>query len=217
MYLSFALFCEGPSDYAYLEIIIPRVVNSIILQEGARNVDVAEQPTLRLGRSGREVASVARELCSARDAVHLVFVHADTGGRAQEAGLEARSIAYCRSMNDECNWPCDRCIIVAPRHETEAWTMLDHNAIADALGYRGDLYDRGLPRTAREIEGLNDPKITLGTIISNVRGRRRSDQAVDLYPAIGGRQNIETLRTAPSFNAFENQLRIALRGLGCIN
>ena len=30
MYLAYALFCEGPSDYSYFEVLIPRVIESIV-------------------------------------------------------------------------------------------------------------------------------------------------------------------------------------------
>jgi len=217
MYLSFAIFCEGPTDYSYLEVIIPKLISEIILQEGLRNIDVAEQPVLRLGRFGRAVDSVAQEACSASGAFHLMFVHADTGGRALEEGLENRSTAYCLAMNTQCNWPCERCIVAAPRHETEAWAMLDRNAISGALGYTGDLLALGLPRNAAQIERLVDPKSTLNGIISSVRGRRRSDSAYDLYPAIAARQEIIELRNARSFRTFETQVRDGLKSLGCIN
>ena len=31
MYLAYALFCEGASDYSYFEVLLPRVIESIVL------------------------------------------------------------------------------------------------------------------------------------------------------------------------------------------
>ena len=50
MYLAYALFCEGTSDFSYFEILVPRVIESTILTHGTRPVDVPERPSLRLGR-----------------------------------------------------------------------------------------------------------------------------------------------------------------------
>ena len=34
MYLAYALFCEGASDYSYFEVLLPRVIESIVLKAG---------------------------------------------------------------------------------------------------------------------------------------------------------------------------------------
>ena len=59
MYLAYALFCEGPSDYAYFEVLIPRLIDSIVGDLGIRPVDRPDTPTLRLGRPNRTVEAVA--------------------------------------------------------------------------------------------------------------------------------------------------------------
>ena len=53
MYLAYALFCEGASDYSYFEVLVPRVIESTVLKAGKTPVDVPERPSLRLGRKGR--------------------------------------------------------------------------------------------------------------------------------------------------------------------
>ncbi len=83
MYLAYALFCEGPSDYSYFEVFLPRVIESLVLKLGRVTVDVPERPAVHLGRRGRAVDEVAAEACDRREAFHIVFVHADTGGRGQ--------------------------------------------------------------------------------------------------------------------------------------
>lgn len=55
MYLAYALFCEGPSDYSYFEVLLPRVIESTVLRGGRVTVDVPERPAVRLGRRGRTV------------------------------------------------------------------------------------------------------------------------------------------------------------------
>ena len=104
---------------------------------------------------------------------------------------------------------------VTPRHETEAWALADAQAIADALGFRGDLRSLGLPSDGHEAERLIDPKAESTRVVEHVRGRR-SVNPYALMSAVAQNQSLPQLRTAPSSVAFEAQLRAALRSLGCI-
>jgi len=169
-----------------------------------------------LGKNGRSVEAVAAELCNEREAFYIAFVHADTGGRALEAGMAARSTAYQQAAYELCEFSILRCVVIAPRHETEAWILADREAIGDALGYRGNLADLGLPANAREAEQLVDPKRVLNEAISKVRGRRSIISTEQIVPAIAQRQNFAKLRASSSFSKFESALAVALIDLGCI-
>ena len=91
MYLAWALFCEGITDRSYLEILIPRVLEDLLLRNGNRPVDVARQSAVPIGQRNRTVDAVAAEACDAREAFHLLFVHAGTGGRALQQNLDGLS------------------------------------------------------------------------------------------------------------------------------
>lgn len=216
MYLSLALFAEGTSDYEYLEPILIRSLEDIAAREGRRTVDLS-QTVIRLSPGSREIERVASEICAGManpPPFHIVFVHADTGGRAIERTLAQRSSAFCEAAQQACGWLCDRCVIVAPRHETEAWVMADPEAVAATLGItRVEQLD--LPVDARAAERLADPKAKLQQALNLVaRGRRR--RVEDLYPSIAQRQDLIKLRASLSFAAFENSLRAALRSLALI-
>ena len=213
-YVSWAVMYEGPSDALYLDILLPRAIRELIASEGVALADIPDAPAVRLGRYGREVEKVAREACDARDAFDMIFVHADTGGRHLERGLEQRSTAYCDAFQQCCDWPEERCVTVSPRHETEAWLLADDSAVASALGYRGDRQALGLPADARAADRLPDPKRTLTDAIAAVAGRRRSQRVDLLFPAIAQRQSLDRLRGSPSFQSFRDRLRTCLRSLG---
>jgi hypothetical protein len=216
MYLSFAIFQEGNSDREYFGVLIPRLIESLILNRGCFEVEVAEQP-IDLVMPRKSIKEVAQAACDASDSFHLFFVHTDTGGRALAQQVDDRGMEYCREMNRICQWPCARCVVIAPRHETEAWILLDTTAVAQALGVNGNLAAHGMPKTAKDCEGLVDPKAALNSVIQSVRGRRRSvDRAADLYPAIAARQTMAVMREAVSFRTFEDDLRSALISLGCL-
>ncbi len=44
MYLAYALFCEGSSDYSYFEVLLPRVIESIVLKVGRFHVNMEDHP-----------------------------------------------------------------------------------------------------------------------------------------------------------------------------
>lgn len=214
MYLSFAIFQEGNSDREYFSVLVPRLIEILILDKGRIQVDVAEQP-IDLNIPRKTIKEVAQAACDASTAFHLFFVHTDTGGRALAEQVDGNE--YCREMHRICQWPCERCVVIAPRHETEAWILLDATAVAQALGIKGNLSVHGMPTTAKECEGLVDPKATLNSVIQSIRGRRRSvDRAADLYPAIAARQTFAVMRAAASFRTFEDDVRSALCSLGCL-
>lgn len=216
-YVSWATFHEGPSDALYFDVLLPRLIEDIITREGVRHSDVPSNPAARLGIQGRSVADVATEACANKKAFEIVFIHADTGGRALEANLAARADSYCARMNALCEWPPARCITVTPRHETEAWILADPSAVTNALGYKGSHVEIGLPANATAAERLVDPKATLASAISEVVGSRRRNSGVDkLFPAIARQQDFRMLRGSRSFQAFEKRLRTALASLGCI-
>ena len=183
MYLAYALFCEGSSDFAYFEVLIPRLIDSIVSEFGVRPVDRPDTPTLRLGQPNRSVDAVAMEACRARGAFHLAFIHADTGGRNQEGALDGRSVAYCRNMHEICDFPQPRCVLLLPRRETEAWALADPNAVLEAMGYRGPAAGLGLPSNASEAEDHQNPKSCLSSALRRVSNNPRR-RARTLLPAI---------------------------------
>jgi hypothetical protein len=213
-YLSWAVLYEGNTDAAYFDLLIPRLMDEIVMLRGTRHSTIPSAPALRLRRGA--VNEVAKEVCAARDAFYLVFVHADTGGRNLESGLAQRASAYCEAMFGLCEWPPVRCITIAPRHETEAWILADPHAVTAALGYNGTPEAIGLPGTAYEAERLREPKAVLAGAIVQVRGRRRPVDVKQVFPAIAQRQSFAALRNARSFIAFETTVVAALSDLGCI-
>lgn len=213
-YVSWAALYEGSSDAAYFGVLLPRVMDELIMARGIRNSTIPSAPAILLKRG--DVMQVAAEACAAQHAFHLVFIHADTGGRALADGIQQRSVAYCEAMHAVCGLNTVRCVTVAPRHETEAWLLCDPTAITAALGYRGNAADVGLPSGAPEAERLVDPKAVLNQAIQNIRGRRRNENASTLYPAIAQRQDIQKMRESRSFLNFEEKLIVGLQDIGCL-
>jgi len=213
-YVSWAALYEGESDAAYFDLLIPRLMEEIVLLKGTIHTTIPPAPVIRLRRG--TVDAVAREACAVKEACHLVFIHADTGGRNLDADLAGRSRAYCEEMREVCDWPSRRCITISPRHETEGWILADPLAITAALGFSGSPTSIGLPTTARQAEALPDPKATLEAAVRQVRGRRRPFNVKQIFAAIAQRQSFAQLRLSKSFYEFEGCLTTALADIGCV-
>lgn len=216
MHLPWASCYEGSSDRAYFDILLPRVMEEITLADGVRPVVIPISPALYIGRSNREVNAVADEICVNKECFHLLFIHTDSGGRGVVARVEQRGEAYCGSAQNQCHWPPERCVVIVPRHETEAWVLSDPVAVLDALGFRGRPEDLRLPADAMEAERLVDPKATLDEALRMVRHRRAYRGSSDLFTTIAQRQSIDQLRRSTSFQEFETKLRRGLSSLGCV-
>jgi hypothetical protein len=213
-YLCWGVAYEGSTDEAYLDVLIPRLMEAIVVEEGVRNSTIPTGPSVRLPRGSIE--TVAERACSEAEAYHLMFFHEDTGGRALEAALHRREETYCAAMHRLCEWPIERCILIQPRHETEAWILADAAAILDSLGFNGAPAEIGLPADAIAAERLADPKATLEEAVRQVRGRRSPLVAGTLFAAVALRQDFAKLRRSRSFRRFEQSIRIALASLGAI-
>lgn len=216
MYLSWAAFYEGGSDHSYFDILIPRLMEEIILIDGVRDVTIPSAPAIYLGRNGREVGSVSNEICENSKVFHIVFIHTDVGGRGLATNLESRSLAYGKAAFELCQWNSDRCVVLAPRHEMEAWALADPEAVMQALGYRGKANSLGIPSTAAEAERLTDPKSILEQAARQIQRRRFGKGGAQLFSSIAQNQSIEALRGSESFRSFESGLRKGLYSLGCI-
>lgn len=213
-YVAWAALYEGTTDKQYFDILIPRIMEELVRSRGTRNVTVPPQPAIDFRRQSND--KVAEEICRNGDAYHLVFIHADTGGRALEGNLDARSIAICEAAHSICNWPPERCIKVSPRHELEAWALADSRAVCDSLGYSGTPASIGLPADPAAAERLVDPKAVLLEAVKQVRGTRRPISTSQVLPTIAQRQDLAELRRLAQFRNLESSIADGLRSLGAI-
>lgn len=216
MYIAWAAFYEGVTDERYLNVLIPRVLEEIIRTHGTRPAVVPEMPAVTLGAKGRGLQEVAREICANKKAFHVLFFHADTGGRAIEANINTRREAYLRQAALLCEFSVKHAVFVSPRKETEAWALADRDALKRSLGILDFDNHVEVPADARAAEALQDPKATLARIIDSSSKRKRKVKPIVLLPRIAQEQSIQVLREATSFQAFEQNIRSALLSFGLL-
>lgn len=211
MYLSWSAYYEGATDAQYFNILIPRVLDEIIRAAGKRPCDVAEYPALEFGIKNRSFDDVAAQICERKNEFHIIFVHADLGGRSLAAGVRQRREQLIQKAQEICGFDPQVAVMLSPKKELEAWALADPAAVKAALGVK-EISPDLLPATPTEAEGLQDPKENLDAIIKNATGR--SSDSHNILVRIAQEQNIDELRRAVSFRDFESSLRIALNYAG---
>ncbi|WP_420325911.1 hypothetical protein [Mameliella sp.] len=213
-YLAWALFVEGQTDKRYFETLLPRVVLNLVQQANGPEAMVPDYPVDVFGVAIRELDAAAEKICAASEAFSLLFVHGDTGSPAQEKNLPNRTCALCKKVQINCNFRRERCVIVAPRRETETWCLADKDAIRSAFGTGVDFDLSFIPDNASAVEAIGDPKAEMCQIQSSLStGKRRRSPPIP-YASLGQSQDLNRLRLLPSFQTFEAGLIEALKTLG---
>lgn len=209
-YVSWAALYEGNSDASYLDIVIYRLMSEMV-RRGPYDVAIPENP-IRLRE--RDIGKFSIEACRISDSFDILFLHLDAGGRNISERIHQQANEYFISLSETCGWPEDRCVLVSPKHETEAWVLADPSAVCDALGYRGNPGAVGLPGTAAEAERITDPKGCLQMAVGQIRGSRSNNFAIhQVFASIAQRQRFASLRNSVSFSEFECKLHSALTDL----
>lgn len=213
-YLAWAIFAEGPTDVRYFETLLPRLILHLIQQSVGPEAMVPEYPVDIFGVAERDLDEAAEKICVASEAFRLLFVHGDIGSPAQAEQLVNRTCALCERVKSICEFNRNRCVIVAPKRETEAWCLVDKDAIRSAYGLGVGVDLSFIPERANAIESIPDPKAVMMQIQSNLATRRRRRTPPIPYASLGQMQNLGRLQQLPSFQAFEQQLIVALKTLG---
>lgn len=201
--VSFAFLCEGPSDtglIAHLE--------TLLVHFGAQ--EATGQPDTRKGTIRARLQQLLTEATGA--GINMVFIHRDSDGPDRE-GRE-REI---RRGVEESGFP-HPFIPVIPVQETEAWLLLDEQAIRDVVASKGKQPLR-LPKP-NAIEGTRNPKEILQKALlaaSKTSGRRLKKeknsfnhhrrvllQRLDPFGAV---------RSLPSWQCLERDIKRALEQL----
>lgn len=219
-YLGLALYAEGPTDYRFLSPLLQRLCEDLCTREAVDTVEISPMLPLDdpehargLGREKR-IQEAAR---AARGAWNILFVHTDGEGDPVRAAAERIEPALTRLK--EFSGDTEIGVAVIPVRETEAWAILDGDALRQVLGIT--LTDRamGLPRMAREAERTLDPKALLSQAFkaTNPTGRRKSMGISPYLSALGEQVALDKLRGTESFAKLEAQLTAALRSLALLD
>ena len=203
----YTLLADGPTDHCLRRVInwvldtIPEVSQQGFVDQIADLRGLRQPPR---GLSGRMSQAVELFPCD------ILFVHRD----AERSPL-ANRVDEIRRAAEQAQ--ISRHIAVVPVRMTEAWLLIDEQAIRRAAGNPNGAIVLRLPNL-QELEQIADPKHVLRDLLLNaseMSGRRReklkrqmawrAQRVADLI------DNFAPLRELSAFRAFESETTNALR------
>ncbi|TXI95053.1 MAG: DUF4276 family protein [Aquabacterium sp.] len=214
-YLGLALYAEGPTDYYFLRPLLQRLCEDLCVREALGPVDVSE--VLSLDHPGQvdDAPRDQRILAAAMQAQgpwQILFIHADGANDPQRAHQE--QVAPSLNLLREGFAQVGVGVAVVPIRETEAWAVVDGDAIRSTFGTGLSDDDLGV-QAARLVEMLADPKSVLQTafIATQPTGRRRRQGHSPYLHTLGEEVSLDRLRELSAFKRLESDLKAALRQL----
>jgi hypothetical protein len=215
-WLGLALYAEGPSDHRFLDELLRRTVEHLLIDAGhAVDLSPVQRLPVTTGESERatRIAAGAEGL---QGAFHLLFIHADGAGDPERARCE-RVQPGIDAMHDRLG-SAGRCgVAVVPVRETEAWALADSACLRRLLGTTRSANELGLPESADALEALADPKATFAAVVQAARPRRRGRRrtAPGSFLDLAGQQaSVSELGRLKAFSTLLRELEAALQGLG---
>lgn len=218
--LGLALYAEGRTDYYFLLPLLQRLCEDICLREARADVDVSavlglDHPAALNDASREDRITEAARL--ARESWNILFIHADGAGdqakmrREQvDPALQKLAAEFGRSTAG---------VPVVPVRETEAWAIVDGDALRSVLGVTLSNPEMSLPNSTREAERKQDPKAVLehACNVATQPGRKRKPVSASRYlNSLGEQVSLEKLRGLEAFQRLENDLKEALTKLNVL-
>ena len=211
---------EGTTDTRFLTQVIQNVFEETAL-DSRTEIAIEDVRLVNVPKT----TFVDTMLIASRQAVSeygmmVLCIHADSDASTVENVTEYKFnplTAALIPLNDDEY--CKTIVPVIPIHMTEAWMLADKELLKIKIDARDKRdIDLGLHRAP---ESYADHKQTIEDAIRIAQAgktkRRRNDLSiVDLYGELGQSIKMERLRTIPSFNVFENNVRSAFKNLGYI-
>lgn len=219
-YLGLALYAEGPTDYYFLKPLLRRLCEELCARRGEGRLEIGDileldDPAERRDESREERITAAAS--NARDAWHILFIHADGASQSIRARDDQVDPAI-RRLAAELG-AGHGSVAVIPVRETEAWLLADGNALRQAFGTCRTDADLGIPINSREVERIADPKQVLDAVCAMATNRRRGRQkkASAYFEIIGELVSMAELEKVPAFKIMHDELSGALWRLGFIS
>jgi hypothetical protein len=204
-----ALYAEGPTDQRFLPLIIQRTAVQILSQRGHTIVDVLEPMLVEppeKGERDQSILAVARRVYG----YHLLFVHADADAPTATAALRQRiapGMALVQAAQQQGETVCTDLVPIIPVQMTEAWMLVDRDALLAMIGALSDHHDLDIPVRPQQVEQIADPKQQLSRIFaealaSRTRRIRRRRRIAELYEPLGRTVDLTALAQTPSYQQF---------------
>ncbi|WP_432535728.1 DUF4276 family protein [Kineococcus arenarius] len=210
-YLAAVVLLEGRSDEEFLPVVVQRSLQDLCHQWVEAPVEVDVRPVVVSNPSDvarpRWIVDRAR-----RERPHVVLLHVDGSAdvaRELRKSFEPVAEAWRRGGGAAQLLP------LVPVREMEAWALADRRELERVVGAGLDASRIHEADRLATPENLSDPKATLRDVAAlGVRPRRRAPGPEVYLPLLAERIPLESLRTLPSFRAFEHDIENLLDTLG---
>lgn len=159
MRVRFVLVCEGSSDEGLVAHL-----QSICIERGAAEAIGLAPDFSRLPRApSKDVKTRILAALALEPSTNVVFVHRDADSRSEEPRINEIAEASAGASVPV--------VPVVPIQETEAWLLLDEDAIRSVVENAHGTVSLGLPRP-RDVEKLADPKEKLKEVLAVASGQQ---------------------------------------------
>ena len=162
----FALLCEGTSDRP-LVAHLRRLLSKCGATESVGSaIPLSSIPDQRDSR-GSALSRKIRIALTNESELDLLFVHRDANSAGYDARVREVGEAF-GNVGGSIDW-----IPIVPDRATEAWLLLDEDAIRRAAGNPRGRQPLHLPRPS-QVEGVSDPKTALRDALAAASGHTGS-------------------------------------------
>lgn len=216
--LGLALFAEGPTDHDFLGGLLLRVVRDLCARKALTPVELGEVRRHHSSGAAGDAPRELRILEAARadlGAWDLLFIHAD-GNSDQRRAREERVEPAVQKLVVELAGYGGRTVAVVPVRSTEAWMLVDGEALREVFGSSFSDEGLGLPARPRDVEKLSDPRAKLRETFQATTPRRRALRRGWDSELLAARVSLQALRQVPAYQRFEEDLEKALKQLQVI-
>ncbi len=209
-----ALLAEGKTD----RVLLP-ILNWLLKECAPEGVFVGRtvfiEPILMQGTPKALTKRIPRAL--SEQSCDLLFVHrdGDVEGNVTVQEAHLRRVKEVRAVCDVAHVPPVVCVV--PVQETEAWYLLDQQALRNAVGFPKSTTPLGLPKIS-EIEKERDAKNSLNQALTAATGYKdarraqfeKGERLRCFYELENTPMDYNALRALPAFGKLESELRDTL-------
>lgn len=203
---------EGPSDGYLLRPIVERSLERWLLRRAKGPAELYVHPLAPAPNANGFAEQVRSLLEQARGWAHVLFVHLDADAR-KTTRVRERKLQPALALAGAAGLAIDSVIAVIPVRETEAWLMVDSEAIKEGMGASSVEEDSPIPSKPRDVELLRDPKAALDDVLARVLGAKLPMQRKRaILESIARKVRLERLDEVPAFCEFSTHLERVMSG-----
>ena len=211
------LIAEGTTDLRFLKNVIYKSIVELSLQ-CVNQVEIFD--IMEISAEGDSFVSkmIDASKRAVNDGISILCIHTDSDSRSIDTVIQNKFVPLLSEIQKFSDNDCCKNIIpTIPIQMIESWMLADKELLKQLIN-AAKISDTDLG-IDKKPETYSDPKSIIENAIriamAGQTKRRRNDIRIsDLYETLGNRLNLESLRTIPSFVAFEENVIKTFKQMG---